>query len=207
MSGESDHISIANRTGILSGDDHSRGMSDVSQEYGSYSIGNVSEPLPINGPGIGGVTSNYHLRSVLDGQALYSLIIQSFRCFTDLIGDDVIALARSIELATVGKMPAMGQSHTHNRLTGLDKSLIDCIVGCCSGERLHVDENLVRADLYRTARILICSKALSRPPLGQSLNKIHILSALIESPVRIAAIIGKLVFEIQKHFLFIFSHP
>jgi len=44
--------------------------------------------------------------------------------------------------------------------------------------------------------ILIGSKALGSPPLGQTLNKVDILTSFVKPPVGIAAVVGKLILEI-----------
>ncbi len=60
---ESRYVSNSHRSGIDTRNGHSGRMGDIGQEYGPNRVGNLSEFEPVRSPGIGGVSSDDHLRS------------------------------------------------------------------------------------------------------------------------------------------------
>ncbi len=136
---------------------------------------------------------------MLFGQVHNAVIIQLFGGWLHAVGYDPVAPAGNVELTTVGQMSSLEEVHTHQRVPGLHKSIVDRQVGCRPGERLHVDIDIL-------GRHLGGGKEMGATPLGQCLDEVHVACPFVEASVGIAPVVDQLVVIFQEQIYVILAH-
>jgi len=98
----------------------------------------------------------------------------------------------------VGEVPSLEEIQPHERVTGLEKRVVDGQVGGRAGQGLHVGADALHRGVF-------VGEALGDSPGGQRFDDVHVIDALVESAVGIAAVTGALVFVIGEKVL-CFAH-
>ncbi len=140
VGGEGDDIGDPDRGGVDAGGDHPSHVGDVGHEVCPDRVCDLAEGLPIDGPGVGRVAGDDHLRSALFGQLPHPVVIDALGLGVDVVMHDVVELARAVHGGAVGEMPAVKQVHAHDSAAGFDQRVVDGVVGRGAGQGLHVDE-------------------------------------------------------------------
>ena len=114
VSSEGDCVGNAHRRGMHASDNQSCGVGDVGHEECTHLVTDGAKSPPIRSPGIGSITSDHHLRSVLARQIAYLIIIQPAGTGINLVGGHMIASTRYVEGTSMCQMATVGQGHAHD---------------------------------------------------------------------------------------------
>jgi len=178
---------------------HASSVADVGKENRTHLARDLGEQLPVRRPGVGGETGYDHLGPVRASQVPDFVVIQSARRLVHPVAGDLEPLAREIKLAAVGEVAALKQVHAHDGVARFADRIVYGKVGGCAGEGLHIDINIPVAHTF------VCEDERC-PALCKRLHEVDIIDTLVESPVRIAAIVGELVWIVEEQILIIARH-
>ena len=173
-------------------------MCNISHEVGAAGIGDGAELLPIGRPWIGSIASDDD-PGTRSQRLVHDAIIVQLAVAIYAVRHHAVAAARDIEFAAMRQVPALEEVHTHQGVASLHEGIVDGEIGRCAGKGLNVDIDVA------SSHPLVC-KAGGTAPLGQRLDKMHVIGALVEAAVGIAAIIGQLVAQIEHKVLIITRH-
>ena len=91
----------------------------------------------------------------------------------------------------MGEVSALGEGHAHEGVAGFQEGLVDGQVGWRSRQGLDVHVDVVGAHP-------VVGEALGDAPPGQALDEVHVFDALVEAPIGVAPVVGKLVVEVEE---------
>ena len=133
-----DDVGVRDRARVLAGGDQAREMGHVDEEEGADRVGDLAERGEVEVARIGRPAGDDHLRLVLVGEPLDLLHVAAQVLAPDVVGDDVVELARDVQLHPVGQVAAVVERHPHDRVAGLDHRHVGGVVGLGAGVGLDV---------------------------------------------------------------------
>ena len=136
----------------------------IHHEIGSRLVGDLPEPLKVNGSAVGAGSGDDQLRPALHGQ-LFHLIVINEALAVYAVGHDVEIHSGKIHRTSVGEMAALIQIHAHNRVSRLQHGNEHRHIGLGTGVGLHIG--------------VIAAKQLLCPLYGDGFHHVHILTAAV----------------------------
>ena len=119
-------------------------MGHINQQYRSNLVGNLTHTCIIPLTTVGRSAADYKFRLMLKGQSFHLVIVHT-SCFSvQIITYGFVKQARSVDMTTVRKMPAMVEIQSHKRITGLQNSQQYSGIGLRTGMRLHVGKLCIK---------------------------------------------------------------
>ena len=199
VGGAGDHIGDADRVGEGARRRHAGRVADVGQQHRADLVGDGAEELPVGRPGVRRKPADDHLRPVAPRQVADLVVVQLAGALADAVADHVVVFAREVELAAVGQVAALVQVHAHDRVAHIHDGVVDRQVGRRAGEGLDVDINIL-------VRHALVGEDQRRAALRQRLDEVHVVYALVEAAVGVAAVVGELVRVVEDRVLVVARH-
>ena len=137
-----------------------------------HSTGDLGELAVRNLARIGAGAGHDQLGLVLAGQRGHLVEIDAVRVARHAVADEVIELARDVELHAVRQVAAVGQVEPQHGVARLDGREVDGQVGLAAGVRLHVG--------------VLGAEQLLGPIAGQVFDHVDVFAAAVIAPAGIA---------------------
>ena len=182
MGGGSHHIGIGHRALMIACCHQTGDVGHIHHQQRAVVMGNLSDPLEVNGTGIGRSTGHHQLRLYL-GHLLGHLVIVDEALVVDAVGNEVIVLAGHIHGAAVGQMTALAQIHAHHRVAQIQQAKVNGHIRLSTAVGLYIG--------------IGCTKELLCPVDGDLLHLIDVHAAAVVALSGIA--LGILVGEDAAH--------
>ena len=128
---------------------------------------------------------------MLEGKLHHRVVVELPGLTIRGVGDDVVALAGDVELRAVRQVSPFGEVHPHHGVTRLNERFIHGEVRRRAGEGLHVGVDPLR-------RPVGGGEALRCAAPGKGLYQIRHLRPLVEAPIGVASVLGKLHIQIRQ---------
>ncbi len=180
--GEGDDVRVTDGRGVHAGDDQTGDVRHVCEQQRAHRVGNFAEALEVGRPGVRRVADDDHLWLVFFRQPFHFVHVNPFGLRIDGVGDDVVILATAVDGRAVREVAAEEQVHAHHRVARVDEGVIHGVVGRAAGEGLHVDENLVGADVRG-------GEKFGAAAAGEGFHRVGILHAFVIARVGVAAVV------------------
>ena len=174
-----DEIGVGHRVRVQAGGNKARDVGHIHHKVGAHGVGHLTEAGKVDHSRIGAGAGDDHLGLAFLGNAHQIVVIDPLRLLRNAVGYDVEVLAGEVYRAAVCEMPAMGQVHAQNGVTGLQHGKIHGDIGLRAGVGLHI--GVLRA------------KDLAGAGAGQLLHHVHILAAAViaVAGVTLGVLVGK----------------
>ena len=143
MGGGCDNIRIGHRTHMGAARNQTGNVGHVHHQHCTNLMGNVRKNLKIDGSGIGGRTGNHKLGLAFLCHVPDLVIVDQAGIMVDIIGNHIVILAGHIGRAAMGQVSAVGQTHAHHGITGLQQSQLNRHIGLSA--RMGLDIGKFRA--------------------------------------------------------------
>src|SRR6266496_3752459 len=104
---------------MYSAGDESCKVRHVDQKERAHFVGNLAHAGEVNGAGIGAASAYNQSRMFPFGEPLQLVIIDGLGFLGDAVGNDLVSLARKIQMMAMRKMTAMRQVQSKDRVAGL----------------------------------------------------------------------------------------
>ncbi len=133
-----DDVGVGNGAGVLARGDQPGEVRHVDHQLGVDGIGDLTERREVELPRICRPAGDDHLRLVLLGEPRDLIHVDEVVLAAHVVGDDLVELARDVQLHPVGEMAAVVERHAHDRVAGIDHRHVGSVVGLGAGVRLDV---------------------------------------------------------------------
>ena len=183
VGGRRHEIRIRNRAGVFARRDKPRDMRHIHHQQAACSIRDLAQAREINDSRIGRRARDNHLRLGFKRHLFQRIIIDDFFLFRYAVRHEMEILTGHVHRASVRQMTAVGQIHSHHRITRLEHGKIDRHIGLRAGMGLHIG-------VFRPEKRL---GAFAR----QIFNDIDILAAAVIALSRIS--FGIFVGQVRAH--------
>ena len=183
MGGGGRHMGIGHGGRMKPRRHQSGDVGHIHPEVRPHLVGNLTEALEVDHPGIGGRPRDDHAGLALLGDTLHLVVVNDAALLVHAVGHHVEILAGVVYRASVGQMPAVVQVHAQHSVPGLAQGHIDGVIGLGAGVGLDVGK-------FRPEQ-------LAGPLNGQVFRHIHAMTAAV---IPLAGVsLGVLVGEHTTH--------
>ena len=172
VGGGSHKISKGDGAGMLTGGHQAGDVRHIHHQQGADFVRDFPQFLEINHAGISGSACDDHLRLAFQGNTADVFVIDHLGFGRNAVRNKIEIGTGHIHRAAVGQVTAVGQSHAHHRVTGLQHGEINSHVGL--GTAVGLDVGVFRAEELAGSRA------------GQILDNIHALASAVIAFSRIA---------------------
>ena len=145
--------------------DEPRDVRHIDHEQRAVAVRDVGEHGKVDRARIRRRAGDEQLGMVLLDHVLHGVIVDTTRLGIDAVGDAVVILAGQADPRAVRQMPAAGEIHAHERITGLEQRGVDLEICLRAGMRLDICK--LRAEQRLGARD------------GDALDLVHIFAAAV----------------------------
>ena len=138
MGGGGHNVRIRYRRRVKPRGDKSRDVSHIDHEVSPALLCYLRHAREIDDPRVRRGSGNYQLRFHRDRLLLELVVINKMSLRVYAVGNEMIVKPRKVHRTSVGKMPAVGKAHSHNRVSGLKQGYIYRRVRLRAAVRLDV---------------------------------------------------------------------
>ena len=133
-----DHVGVRHRAGVLAGGDEAREVRHVDEQLRAHVVGDAAELGEVEVARIRGPARDDHLRPVLLREPLDLLHVDEVVLLAHLVADDLVELARHVQLHAVREVAAVRELHPEDRVARVAQRHVDGVVRLRAGVRLDV---------------------------------------------------------------------
>ena len=133
-----DDVGVLDRVRVLAGGDEAGEVGHVDHQLRADRVGDLAERGEVELARVGRPAGDDHLRPVLVGEPRDLVHVAAVVLAAHVVGDDLVELARDVQLHPVGEVAAVVERHAHDRVAGLEHRHVGGVVGLGAGVRLDV---------------------------------------------------------------------
>jgi len=144
-------VGAGHRAGMTAGGDESSDMGHVDHERGTVVMCDLGKALEVDGARVGTRARDDENGPVLLDLGLDVIEVYALGRRVKTVGDRMVELAGEVGRRAVREVPAVVESHAHDRVAWVGEGGDGGIVGLCAGVRLHVGIARAKEPLHALA--------------------------------------------------------